>query len=67
MSSPVYMQNDLAAFRKAVMTNNKESIERHLSHMKNVSEADLNDALFTCIENFRIDEQTDECLFLLLR
>jgi hypothetical protein len=61
------LQGDLASFRKAVATNNKESIEKHLSHLKNISEADLNQALFTCIDNFRIDEQTDECLFLLLR
>jgi hypothetical protein len=67
MSSSGFLQGDLASFRKAVATNNKESIEKHLSHMKNLSEGDLNQALFTCIENFRIEEQTDECLFLLLR
>lgn len=59
--------NELASFRKAVASNNKESIEKHLSHMKSISEAELNAALFTCIENFRIEDQSDECLFLLLR
>ncbi len=59
MSSPNFLQFDLASFRKAVANNNKESIEKHLSHMKNLSEAELNQALFICIENFRIDEQTD--------
>ena len=49
------MQNDLNAFRKAVTTNNKESIEKHLSHMKDLSQSELNDALFLCIDNFRID------------
>ena len=67
MSSSSFLQGDLTSFRKAVASNNKESIEKHLSHMKTISEAELNQALFICIENFRIDEQTDECLFLLLR
>jgi hypothetical protein len=49
MSSSGFLQGDLASFRKAVATNNKESIEKHLSHMKNLSEGDLNQALFTCI------------------
>ena len=35
--------------------------------MKTISESELNQTLFLCIDNFRIDEQTDECLFLLLR
>lgn len=55
MSSSSFLQGDLTSFRKAVATNNKESIEKHLSHMKNPSEAELNQALFICIENFRID------------
>jgi hypothetical protein len=41
--------HELTSFRKAVASNNKESIEKHLSHMKSISEAELNDALFSCI------------------
>lgn len=35
--------------------------------MKNLSEMELTDALFICIDNFRLEEQSDECLYLLLR
>ena len=37
MTTSSFLQGDLASFRKAVATNNKESIEKHLSHMKNIS------------------------------
>ena len=48
----------MSSFEKSVSTNNKESVEKHLSHMK-LSQNQLNHALFLSIENFKIEEHTD--------
>ena len=40
--------NDIGSFEKAVMTNSKESIEKHLSHMK-IDQDKLSYALFLSI------------------
>ena len=47
--------HELNSFRKAVASSSKDSIEKHLSHhSKNLNENELNHALFTCINNFRL-------------
>lgn len=57
---------DVGSFEKAVITNAKESIEKHLSHLK-IDQNQLNYALFLSIEHFRLEEHTDECMLMLLR
>lgn len=46
--------NEIGSFEKSVMTNAKESIEKHLSLMK-IDQNQLNYALFLSIENFKLD------------
>lgn len=58
---------DIASFRKAISTHNKEAIEKYLAVPKLINETDINAALFLCIENFKIEEQSEDCLCLLLR
>ncbi len=45
---PKASTNEIGSFEKAVMTNSKESIEKHLSHMK-IDQNKLNYALFLSI------------------
>ena len=58
--------NDMGSLEKLVMSNAKESIEKHLSNIK-IDQNQLNYALFLCIEHFKLDEHTDECMLMLLR
>ena len=44
----------------------KESIEKHLSHVK-IDQNQLNHALMLSIDNFRLEEHADECVLILLR
>lgn len=50
--------NENNSFERAVISNMKESIEKHLSHVK-IDQNQLNHALMLSIDNFRLEEHAD--------
>lgn len=48
------LSNELLSFKKSIASNNREAIEKYLTQIKNLSEEFLNQALFWCIENYKV-------------
>jgi vacuolar-type H+-ATPase catalytic subunit A/Vma1 len=61
------MSSELLSFKKSITSNNREAIEKYLSQIKNIPDDFLNQALFWSIDNYKVEEQTDECLHILLK
>ena len=64
VTKPAPSENN--SFERAVIHNMKDSIEKHLSHVK-IDQNQLNHALMLSIENFRLEDHADECMLILLR